>query len=144
VILVKIEILTAEDGHGRRLDDINCSLLCSTLLVLSLWSQIHSRSHSFDLFLPAKFAAILLVYPKFMQELQHLRHTVGHLLANMSHTVRKHNSRPSETSPYVPQSLVKCTSLAANSDSHGYARCGILSYDRERSLRCHDCYSSTQ
>jgi hypothetical protein len=86
-----------------------------------LWTQVHGRSHSFDLFLPARFAAILLVYPKYIQELHHLRHAVGHLLANMSHTIRKHNSRRSAAymSPNLLSSLQALLPIQTATDTQG-------------------------
>jgi hypothetical protein len=81
VILVKTEVKTVEDDYGRRLDDVGWSSLWLTILVLRCmlcdvdyrqwrqWSQVHGRSHSLDLFLSTRFAAILLIYQKSMQEL---------------------------------------------------------------------------
>jgi hypothetical protein len=72
VILVKTEVLTAEDCCGPRMDDFDCSsidpfdtagidVICDVdCRQWRLWSQVHGRSHSLDLFLPVKFAATIL------------------------------------------------------------------------------------
>jgi hypothetical protein len=69
VILVKTEVKTVEDGYGRRLDDvgwefvvvdnIGVSMLCDVdYRKWRLWSEVHGRSHSLDLFPSVSFAAI--------------------------------------------------------------------------------------